>query len=71
MGLEEGGRGQMPDSAGSPRSHSDLWVPEAKGLCHLVLLAKVTTGWKHGSQKLLYCGSIWAAITSLMTWNQR
>lgn len=44
----------------------DLWVPEAEGLCHLVLLeAKVPTGWKYQSQKLLHCPSIWSAIAGL------
>ena len=65
MGLEGGGEGPDAWFFWFPQVSRDLWVPEAKGLCHLVLLeAKVTTGWKHGSQKLLYCGSIWAAITS-------
>ena len=67
MGLEGGGwEGSDAWFCWFPQVSRDLWVPEAKGLCHLVLLeAKVTTGWKHWSQKLLYCGSIWAAITSL------
>lgn len=49
-----------------PQVSRDLCVPEAKGLCHLVLLeAKVPTGWKHRSQKLLHCPSIRSAITGL------
>lgn len=53
----------MPDA---PQVSRDLRVPEAKGLRHLVLLeAKVPTGWKHQSQKLLHSPSVGAAIAGL------
>lgn len=75
-GAPEGGQGSMGLEGGRevsaawvllfPQVSRDLWVPEAEGLCHLVLLeAKVPTGWKYRSQKLLHCPSIWSAIAGL------